>query len=299
MSIIHQRGEAVRATLDRIRAAGIHEGENTPEQIEAAKAALVDLAGRVELFPEEQFPFLYERRSGFYRLSEDADHRNALYVQVSRNGIGNQPHRHPHWAIIVGIQGNELNRLYRRVDDESVPFRGKLESIGDVAVEPGVALYIPEERYHTIEIAGEQPGIHLHFYAVGADTGSHRGVPRFLSPDSEDYIIREDAIHQIGVQRIGHDDIARAEASGRPFRILDFTGTSLTSLGGDKVVPVLADDVEAVVERLSEDRNEPLILAGDGDTARTAAAKLARLGYNNSFWLDRENADHVAWREVA
>ena len=54
------------------------------------------------------------RKSCLYRVSEDPDHRYALYVNSSLGGHGTPAHNHTTWAVIVGITGEELNRFYDR-----------------------------------------------------------------------------------------------------------------------------------------------------------------------------------------
>ena len=55
-----------------------------------------------------------KRNSCLYRLSEDADHRFALYANASLRRHGTPAHNHTTWAVIVGVTGEELNRFYDR-----------------------------------------------------------------------------------------------------------------------------------------------------------------------------------------
>lgn len=232
MSLILERTNAVREAIARIKAAELGDDNHDDAQIEAGRAALLALAARTELFPVAQFPYLYAQRSGFYRLAEDADHRNALYVQVSTNEHGgNSPHQHPYWAIIAGVRGNEHNVLYRRTDDGQVEGRGQLGKVGEVSVVPSKALYIPHDTYHTIGTRGGEVGIHLHFYRIGTDTPEHRGAPRFASPESDVVVARAGTIDpgEIGVQRVWLRDVQAGDASGNPLSVLQ-AGTIETPL---------------------------------------------------------------------
>jgi predicted metal-dependent enzyme (double-stranded beta helix superfamily) len=56
-------------------------------------------------------------KSCLYRVSEDADHRFALYVNSSFGGHITPPHNHTTWAVIVGITGDELNLFYDRISN--------------------------------------------------------------------------------------------------------------------------------------------------------------------------------------
>lgn len=291
MSFIHERTEAVQETIARIKDLDLGDENPARQQIDAARAALLTLAARSELFPVGQFPYLFAQRSGFYRLAEDVDHRNALYVQVSTNEhVGNAPHQHPYWAIIAGVRGNEHNVLYRRIDDGEVEGRGRLGKVGEVSVEPGVALYIPHDHYHTIGTRGPEIGIHLHFYRIGTDTPQHRGGPRFASPDSDVVIAKPGTVTpgEIGVQRVWLRDVEAALASGRPLALLQAgpVGTALPEAlrGARRIDP----DAEAAHADLPVDRAAPVVLIGHGRAVRIVAGKLARLGYAHSFWYDPE-----------
>lgn len=288
-SLVHARTDAVRETLARVKAAGLSLADPGDEAVEAARAAFLDLAKRTELFPAEQFPYLHETRSGFYRIGEDADHRNALYIQVSRTHGANPPHKHPYWAIITGVQGDEVNVLYERVDDGSQPGNGKLGNRREVHIRPGVSLYIPNRDFHTIHVEGEEEGIHLHFYAVGADTLEHRSVERFKTPDSEDIYVRTEAAEPgiIGVQRLSLSDVETAVKDGRPVTVLAIDhGLDALPVVISDARRVSLDQVTPDLHVLPEDKGTPIVLAGEGKTVRIAADKLTRLGYFSTFWFD-------------
>lgn len=290
MSLILERTNAVREAIARIKAAGLGDDNHDDAQIEAGRAALLALAVRTELFPVAQFPYLYAQRSGFYRLAEDADHRNALYVQVSTNEHGgNSPHQHPYWAIIAGVRGNEHNVLYRRTDDGQVEGRGQLGKVGEVSVVSSEALYIPHDTYHTIGTRGGEVGIHLHFYRIGTDTPEHRGAPRFASPESDVVVARAGTIDpgEIGVQRVWLRDVQAGDASGNPLSVLQ-AGTIETPLPEPLRGARRIDPEGGAPAGLPEDSATPIVLAGHGRAVRIAATKLARLGYAHTFWFDPE-----------
>ena len=109
-----ERAQAIGRTVARIRAIEAEQGVS-PATLDQIKQVLLELAGRRELFPLADFPMPpagAERNNALYRLSEDPDHRYALYAQVSRGGTDTPAHNHTTWAVIVGLQGEELNRLY-------------------------------------------------------------------------------------------------------------------------------------------------------------------------------------------
>src|SRR5687767_12568490 len=88
----------------------------TRRSLEKIKQRLIRLA-KPELFPASDFPPPApggKLKSCLYRVSEDADHRFALYVNASLGGHNTPPHNHTTWAVIVGVSGEELNRFYDR-----------------------------------------------------------------------------------------------------------------------------------------------------------------------------------------
>ena len=54
-------------------------------------------------------------------LSEDDDHGFALYAVAAHSASKTPPHDHTTWAVVVGVEGAELNRHWRRVDDGAPP----------------------------------------------------------------------------------------------------------------------------------------------------------------------------------
>jgi predicted metal-dependent enzyme (double-stranded beta helix superfamily) len=114
MSAVKAQREAnVRETIERIRTIEQQQGA-TPESLESIKAVLLDLAAQTELFPVSDF---YPERDAngmypIYRLSEDEDHRFAMYMSTSIGAKDVPPHNHTTWAVIVGVQGTEENRFY-------------------------------------------------------------------------------------------------------------------------------------------------------------------------------------------
>lgn len=127
------------------------------------KARLIDLAARRDLFSYEQFPVRHEG-STMHLLSEDADHGFTLYAVAAEDESATPPHDHTTWAVIVGIEGAELNRLYRRVDDGAAPGKAKLEEIGETVVEAGTGVALMPDDVHSIQRVGTEPMLHFHLY---------------------------------------------------------------------------------------------------------------------------------------
>ena len=136
----------------------------TRESLEKIKARLIQLAARTDLFTSADFPPPEpggKRFSCLYRLSEDADHRFALYASSAHGGHGTPAHNHTTWAVIVGVTGEELNRFYDRVPG------GGVQQKGSHVVRQGTGVAFLPEDLHSIHIEG--PLLNFHMYGMGLE----------------------------------------------------------------------------------------------------------------------------------
>ena len=168
MSVVEGRAEAVAGTVARVRAIEQSMGE-TRGALEEIEAALIALASRTELFPAEHFPVAPGRKGAVYRLSEDPGHGVALYASAGVPGKRQPPHNHTTWAVIAGVYGDEHNVFYQRTDDRSTPGRGALRKTGELTVTAGNACALLGDDFHTIEVTGDEPSLHLHIYGKGLE----------------------------------------------------------------------------------------------------------------------------------
>src|SRR5881396_945775 len=121
----------------------------TRESLEKIKQRMIRLAARQDLFTARDFPAPEpggKRNSCLYRVSEDPNHRFALYVNSSYGNYGTPAHNHTTWAVIVGVTGEELNRFYDRVDSAGVREKG------NAVVRQGTGVCFMPEDLHSIHI---------------------------------------------------------------------------------------------------------------------------------------------------
>ncbi len=164
MSIEQERTNAVAESVARIRAVAAEQGV-TRAGVEAIRAELLGLAEQGRLFTLNDFPPPApggDDNNNLYRLSEDADHRFALYLQSCLPGVDVPPHNHTTWAVIVGLDGIEENRFYERGDAGAV-------RTGGLDVGPGVGVAFLPEDLHSIHIHGEQPVLNFHMYGLALE----------------------------------------------------------------------------------------------------------------------------------
>ena len=169
MSVREQRKAAVAASVGRIREIETSQGV-TRGALEGIKRELLDLADNMEIFPIEDFPASDEDSYDvLYRLSEDDDHRFALYASTGTPGKSVPPHNHTTWAVIVGLHGDEHNVFYERTDDGSTPGEGVLRQTGGVTINHGVGTAMMPQDIHSIHIAEGERTVHLHMYGLALE----------------------------------------------------------------------------------------------------------------------------------
>lgn len=174
------RAAAVAGTIDDIRAIEADLGV-TRDGVEAIRDRLLGLAALRDLFPLGDFPGPGpddDQASRLYRLAQDDDDRFALYAQRSSRPVKTPAHNHTTWAVVVGFEGQELNRFYRRSGS------GGIEETGQHLVEAGTGVAMLPDDLHSIHI--EAPALNFHCYGLALerldtrvyfDAGSHTWKP--------------------------------------------------------------------------------------------------------------------------
>jgi predicted metal-dependent enzyme (double-stranded beta helix superfamily) len=157
-----ERERAIAACLDDVRAILADAGVSRAA-LERIKARLLALAARRDLFAFAQFPLLHER-STMHVLAEDDADGLTLYAVAAQGASATPPHDHTTWAVIVGVEGEEVNRLWRRLDDGAAPGKAELEQIEEALVAPGTGVALMPEDIHSIHRASDAPLLHFHLY---------------------------------------------------------------------------------------------------------------------------------------
>src|SRR3990170_3285573 len=162
MDRANERRSAIEAAVADIREIEKRDGV-TRQSLEKIKQRLLQLAARTDLFDPNDYPPPapgQKLRSCLYRLSEDADHRFALYANASLGGYGTPAHNHTTWAVIVGVTGAELNKFYERTAE------GIRENGRDVVCHGAGVAFMPEDL-HSIHI--EAPLLNFHMYGLALE----------------------------------------------------------------------------------------------------------------------------------
>jgi len=165
-----ERAEKIAQTVAHIRKLVGERDVVTYDILAKIKGELVTLAKREHLFALDDFPYpdaQDSHRSYLYRLSEDDDHRFALYVHVTNKGVDAPPHDHTTWAVIVGVLGNEENRFYKKVPT-GVDVTG-----GDI-VRNGHGVTLLPDDVHSIHTEAGEVVLNFHMYGLALEQLSER-----------------------------------------------------------------------------------------------------------------------------
>jgi rhodanese-related sulfurtransferase/predicted metal-dependent enzyme (double-stranded beta helix superfamily) len=281
--LLDRRAAAVNDMIERVREIERRQGV-TRAGLASIERELIQLASRTELFPKEQFAILPGKPT-IYRLAEDPDHRFALYASAGALGKYQPPHNHTTWAVIAGVYGQEHNVMYERVDDRSVPGRGRLRKTGERTVTKGVAVsYLPDD-FHTIQTKGDEEGLHLHLYGLSLEHLPDR--IGFKTPDDTAYE-RFMRAPNIGAPLLPAHDLKAMITDGDELAILDVREEGVFArrhllFASSLPLSRLELRIDALVPR--RQARIVLIDADDG-LAQRAAAKLMSFGYRNLAILD-------------
>ncbi len=166
----NQRNAAIAATLAEVSALTAH-NEVDRATLGQVTIALQKLADQKDLFGFADFPPPSDgtTTSTRYRLSEEGQ-LPALYLNSIVPGKKTIPHNHDTWAVIVAVQGDELNRVYRRTDDGSNPEHASIEVERELVVRPGTPISFLPQDIHSIHVVGDAPTLHFHLYGRPLET---------------------------------------------------------------------------------------------------------------------------------
>ncbi len=169
MDRIQERSREIDAAVADVRAIEREEGV-TRHSLAKIRERLLRLAARTDLFTAEDFspPAPGDKRTScLYRLSEDADHRFALYANVACGSYDTPAHNHTTWAVIVGVTGEETNKFYDRTESGGVREKGHSHVVRQGS---GVA-FMPEDL-HSIHIRA--PLLNFHMYGLALEQLTRR-----------------------------------------------------------------------------------------------------------------------------
>lgn len=101
---------------------------------------------------------------GVHLLHEEPNHDLAVFAVAWLPGRGTPPHDHGTWAVVAGVDGDETNINWRRLDDGSTPGYAKIEEFHRVIAKPGQVMPFLPRDIHTVVNETDQVTLSLHVY---------------------------------------------------------------------------------------------------------------------------------------
>ena len=162
--------ESMKSVKDIISSKGI--SRDTLAEVKDLVAAMTHEA---ELFGESEFPTPKpDELAKIYLLSDEEGGDYSLYL-ISVLPLGPSPvHDHGTFAVIAGLDGEEENTIYKRLDDKSVAGEATLEEDYRVVLKNGDAIAFMPEDIHHINVVSKKPTRHFHLYGKGFEQQTDR-----------------------------------------------------------------------------------------------------------------------------
>ncbi|MFO1159275.1 MAG: rhodanese-like domain-containing protein [Reyranellaceae bacterium] len=297
MNLHHERAAAVRRLIDdarRIEKEGV-----TYASLDKIGGLLASLASRADLFPQEEFPLGPD--GGIYRLSEDPDHRFALYASAGGAGKKVPPHNHTTWAIIAGVHGAERNVVYERLDNgaqegvvklREAPAKEKTLRRGDVIA------FMPDDFHHIETPAGSGDALHLHFYGLSLEHLPDRVSVDMASGTAKRFMAKAKILTPL----LSVQQVKTMLKSGEVFAFFDTREEGQFSQEGHPLfaTPLPLSRLEPRALALLPDPSTRIVLMDSGEEgqmgrANRAAARLSQMGYTD---LSVMKGGLRAWRDA-
>lgn len=160
-----ERAAAVAHTLRQVHTIVGDQAAPSAAQLQQVAQALLQLAARVDWFPDAHFPAPQDGApETLYLLGQAPDQRHALYVWRPAPGMATAVHEHSTWVVVAGVEGEEPNTFWRRTDDGTLPGRCTLVPTGTRRIGPGQWCSLGPHDIHSVAIDGDRAIKHLHLY---------------------------------------------------------------------------------------------------------------------------------------
>ena len=136
-----------------------------PADIAAAVAALAKPLAEDQSWVE---PRCYETEDaqgiGVTILHSEPDHTLMVETVCWQAGSGVAPHDHQTWGVVLGLDGEEVNTTWRRLDDGKREGHAELERAAEVSVRRGDVVQLMPDDIHSVTNKGQTDSLSLHIY---------------------------------------------------------------------------------------------------------------------------------------
>ncbi|HYC64723.1 MAG TPA: rhodanese-like domain-containing protein, partial [Reyranellaceae bacterium] len=295
MSLHQERSDAVRRLVDEARE--IEKQGVTIATLDRIGGLVAGLAKRADLFPQDEFPLGPD--GGIYRLSEDPDHRFALYASAGGPGKKVPPHNHTTWAVIAGVHGEEHNVVYERLDNRARNDFVQLRAAKEKTLRRGDYIsYLPDDFHHIETPAGSGTALHLHFYGLSLEHLPDRVSVDMATGSAKRFMAQAKILTPL----LSVQQVKAMLKSNEVFAFFDVREEGEFSTNGHPLfaTPLPLSRLEPRALALLPDPHTRIVLMDSGEEgqmgrANRAAAKLSQLGYTN---LAVMNGGLKAWRDA-
>jgi predicted metal-dependent enzyme (double-stranded beta helix superfamily) len=101
---------------------------------------------------------------GVHLLHEEPNHDLAVFLISWLPNRGTTPHNHKTWAVVVGLEGQEQEINYDRLDDGTTPGYADLKRGGERVMGAGDIARCFPEHIHSVWNVGKGISLSLHTY---------------------------------------------------------------------------------------------------------------------------------------
>ena len=112
----------------------------------------------------EFYEFDDEKGYSAYLLYEESVHSLAIFAVTWGPHGGTPPHDHGTWVVVAGVEGEELNIKYNRVDDRSRPDYAELEERCVFTANAGDVVCLKPRGIHVVRNDTDHITLSLHTY---------------------------------------------------------------------------------------------------------------------------------------
>jgi predicted metal-dependent enzyme (double-stranded beta helix superfamily) len=101
-------------------------------------------------------------------LHEAPDHSLAIFVITAGPGRESPPHDHGTWGVIAGLEGEEVQRLWKRAGGDEV------ERASESRIDAATVVALPSDTIHSLHNDSGAAAITLQLYGTNPDFTQHR-----------------------------------------------------------------------------------------------------------------------------
>lgn len=105
-----------------------------------------------------------EQGFGVTLLHEEPDHSIAILAVSWGPQKGTPPHDHGTWAVVAGVEGEEINEFFERPSGNAAGERAPLRRIGKKVCAVGEVVAMPGDMIHGVYNGTDRVTVSLHVY---------------------------------------------------------------------------------------------------------------------------------------